>query len=157
MAEKQKITRSGWNKINEELDYLIKVRRPEIIHEIEVAKEQGDLSENAEYTAAKEEQGNIEDKIHDLQTLLDNCEVLNDDEVSGDRAGLGSKVTLFDEDMEEEVTYSLVNTAEADLDAGKISINSKLGEALFGQKAGERVEVHAPAGTFYYTILSIQK
>ena len=157
MAEKQKITKSGWNKINEELDYLIKVRRPEIIHEIEVAKEQGDLSENAEYSAAKEEQGNIEDKIRELQILLDNCEVLSDEEVSSERVGLGSKVTVFDEDMEEEVILSLVNTAEADYDAGKISINSKLGEALFGQKAGDRVEVHAPAGTFFYTILSIEK
>jgi len=157
MAEKQKITRDGWNKINEELDHLIKVRRPAIVHDIAVAREQGDLSENAEYAAAKETQGIIEDRIAELQALLDNCEIMSDDELSNETIALGSKVTLFDEDLEEEITYYLVNTAEADLDAKKISINSKLGEALFGKKVGEKVEVQAPAGVFYYSILSIQR
>ena len=157
MAEKQKITRDGWNKINDELDVLIKVRRPAIIQDIAVAKEQGDLSENAEYHAARETQAIIEDRIKELQTLLDNCEIMNDDEISNDTVTLGSKVTLYDEELEEEITYFIVNTAEADLDTQKISINSKLGESIFGKKVGERVEVNAPAGVFVYKILKIQK
>lgn len=157
MAEKQKITRDGWNKINDELDVLIKVRRPAIIQDIAVAKEQGDLSENAEYHAARETQAIIEDRIKELQTLLDNCEIMSDEEISNDTVTLGSKVTLYDEDLEEEITYFIVNTAEADLETQKISINSKLGESIFGKKVGEKVEVHAPAGVFYYKILKIQK
>lgn len=157
MSEKQKITRDGWNKINDELDELIKVKRPQIVQAISVAREQGDLSENAEYKAAKEEQRSIDDRIHELNVLLDNCEIMDDSNISNDVISLGSQVTVYDEDMDEEFVYFIVNTAEADLSVGKISIKSKLGEALLGKKAGDRIEVNAPGGVFGYKILKIGK
>ena len=129
---KQTITKEGWKSINDELDYLIKVERPRIVQAIAVAREQGDLSENAEYSAAKEQQGIIEDRIAKLQHLLDNSEILVDSDVANDKISIGCKVKVFDVDMNEEIVYSLVNTAEADLDKGKISIRSKLGEAMLG-------------------------
>ena len=155
MAEKQKITQEGYNKLNEELEYLIKVRRPQIQEDIAVARAQGDLSENAEYHAAKEMQGEIEDRIRELNKSLQNIEILSRSEVSNGEVSIGSKIVLFDKDLEEEVTYYLVSSVEADLDCNKISDDSLLGKALKGKKTGEDVEVHAPAGTFVYTIISV--
>lgn len=154
---KQIITREGWQKINDELDHLIKVERPNIVQAIALAREQGDLSENAEYSAAKETQGIIEGRIADLQRLIDNCEILDDESVSNDRVSIGCKVKLYDFDLEEEVCYSLVNTAEADLDEGKISLKSKLGEAMNGKRIGDTFTVHAPSGNFEYKIIAIDK
>lgn len=154
---KQIITREGWKKINDELDHLIKVERPQIVQAIAVAREQGDLSENAEYSAAKETQGIIEGRISELQHLLDNCEILADDDVSNDRISIGCKVKLYDCDLEEEVVYYLVGTAEADLDEGKISLKSKLGEAMNGKKIGDTFTVHAPSGNFEYKVLDIMR
>lgn len=154
---KQIITREGWKKINDELDHLIKVERPQIVQAIAVAREQGDLSENAEYSAAKETQGIIEGRIAELQHLLDNCEILADDDVSNDRISIGCKVKLYDCDLEEEVVYYLVSTAEADLDEGKISLKSKLGEAMNGKKIGDTFTVHAPSGNFEYKVLDIMR
>lgn len=155
--DKQIITREGWNKINEELEYLIKVERPQIVHDIAVAREQGDLSENAEYSSAKEKQGNIEDRIRELRALLDNSEILDDSAVSSDKVGLGCIVKLYDYDMEEEVTYSIVSSAEADVEAHKISIKSKLGEAMIGMSVGDTFTVHAPSGNYEYKILELGK
>lgn len=154
---KQIITREGWKKINDELDHLIKVERPQIVQAIAVAREQGDLSENAEYSAAKETQGIIEGRILELQHLLDNCEILADDNVSNDRISIGCKVKLYDCDLEEDVVYYLVSTAEADLDEGKISLKSKLGEAMNGKKIGDTFTVHAPSGNFEYKVLDITR
>lgn len=154
---KQIITREGWQKINDELDHLIKVERPKIVQAIALAREQGDLSENAEYSAAKETQGIIEGRIADLQRLIDNCEILDGESVTNDRVSIGCKVKLYDFDLDEEVCYSLVNTAEADLDEGKISLKSKLGEAMNGKRIGDTFTVHAPSGNFEYKILAIDK
>ena len=155
--DKQIITREGWNKINEELDHLINVERPQIVKDIAVAREQGDLSENAEYSSAKEKQGIIEDRIRELKALLDNSEILDDSSVSSDTVGLGCYVKLYDCDMDEEVTYSIVSSAEADVDACKISVKSKLGEAMLGKKVGETFVVHAPSGNYEYKILELGK
>ena len=154
---KQTITKEGWKSINDELDYLIKVERPRIVQAIAVAREQGDLSENAEYSAAKEQQGIIEDRIAKLQHLLDNSEILVDSDVANDKISIGCKVKVFDVDMNEEIVYSLVNTAEADLDKGKISIRSKLGEAMLGKRVGETFTIHAPSGNYEYKALEINK
>ena len=154
---KQTITKEGWKSINDELDYLIKVERPRIVQAIAVAREQGDLSENAEYSAAKEQQGIIEDRIAKLQHLLDNSEILVDSDVANDKISIGCKVKVFDVDMNEEIVYSLVNTAEADLDKGKISIRSKLGEAMLGKRVGATFTIHAPSGNYEYKVLEITK
>lgn len=157
MSEIIYLTKQGYEEKEQELDYLIKVRRPQTVEAVKVAREFGDLSENAEYDAAKDEQGRVEDRIRELEDLLSNVKIIEDDNISSDKIAVGTKVIVFDEDMEEEAEFSIVSTVEADYFAGKISNESLLGAALLGHKVGDTVEVKAPMGVSRYRIVKIGK
>ena len=121
------------------------------------AREQGDLSENAEYDAAKDEQRDIEARIEEIEKILKNVEVVDEDEVDLDKINVGCVVVLYDKEFEEEVEYKIVGSTEANSLAGKISNESPLGKALLGKAVGEDVEVEAQAGVIEYTVLKIER
>lgn len=158
MAESKKIvlTSEGYAKIQEELEHLKVVRRKEVAQKIKEARSQGDLSENAEYDAAKEEQAEIEARIVELDNMIRNAEVIAEDELNSGHVSLGNTVKLFDEEFQEEVVYTLVGSAEADPEDGKISNESPLGTALIGHVLGDIVEVNAPDGVITFKVLDIQ-
>ena len=133
------------------------VRRKEVAVNIREAREQGDLSENAEYDAAKDEQRDIEPRIEEIEKILKNVEVVDEDEVDLDKINIGCTVTLYDKEFEEEVEYKIVGSTEANSRAGKISNESPLGKALLGKAIGEDVVVEAQAGVIEYTVLKIER
>lgn len=133
------------------------VRRKEVAEKIKEARGQGDLSENAEYDAAKEEQGEIESRIIQLENLLRNAEVIDEDVLKMDVVNLGSKVTVLDVEFDEEMEYTIVGSTEADPMNGRISNESPLGMALLGQKVGATVMADTPDGEVAFKILNIQK
>ena len=133
----------------------LKTERPEVVEAIEVARAHGDLSENAEYHAAKERQGQIEAMIADIEDRLARAMVIDPKTLSGDKVVFGATVTLIDED-EKKVKYQLVGQTEADAKVGRISYNSPLGRALIGRKKGEDVEVTTPSGERYYRVAKIE-
>ncbi len=156
MAEKKNIlTSSGKNKLETELENLKVVRRAEVAQKIKEARAQGDLSENAEYDAAKEEQAEIESRITDIETILKNSEVV-DEQGDFSRVFIGSKVRVLDLEFEEEEEYMIVGSNEASSMEGKISNESPLGAALIGMAVGNEVSVEAPGGQFSYRIISIE-
>ncbi|NDO47513.1 transcription elongation factor GreA [Clostridium sp. MD294] len=158
MAEKKVIlTYEGLTKMENELENLKTVRRKEVAEKIKEARGQGDLSENAEYDAAKEEQAEIESRIVVLEKMLRNAEVIDDDEVNNDIVNVGSTVKLYDFEFEEEVEYSIVGSAEADPMDGKISNESPVGLGLIGHKLGETVTIEAPSGELKFRIEEIKK
>jgi transcription elongation factor GreA len=153
-ADKVPMLEEGHRKLSEDLKRL-KSERPEIVEAIESARAHGDLSENAEYHAAKERQGQIEATIADLEDKLSRAMVIDPTTLSGDKVVFGATVTLIDED-EKKVKYQLVGQTEADARVGRISYNSPLGRALIGRHVGEEVEVSAPAGDRSYQIKKIE-
>ena len=153
-AEKVPMLEEGYRKLSDELKRL-KLERPEIVEAIETARAHGDLSENAEYHAAKERQGQIEASIADLEDKLSRAMVIDPKTLSGDKVVFGATVTLIDED-DKKVKYQLVGLAEADANEGRISYNSPLGRALIGRQKGEDVEVTTPSGDRYYEIAKIE-
>jgi len=156
MSDKKTVlTYTGLKELEEELRVLKTIRRKEVAEKIKEARGQGDLSENAEYDAAKEEQARMEARIVIVEKMLRNVEVIDEEDLDKDTVNLGSKVKLYDEEFAEEVTYLLVGSAEADPMEGRISNESPLGEALLGRKAGEVVTVEAPAGLVKYKVLEI--
>ena len=158
MGEKKKIlTYTGLRALEEELENLKVVRRKEVAVKIREAREQGDLSENAEYDAAKDEQRDIETRIEEIEKILKNVEVVDEDEVDLDKINVGCTVTLYDKEFEEEVEYKIVGSTEANSLAGKISNESPLGKALLGKAIGEDVVVEAQAGVIEYTVLKIER
>lgn len=160
MANEQKtmLTYAGLKKYEEELHELKVFRRQEVAQKIKVAREQGDLSENADYDAAKDEQSEIERRIDELERILKHAEVVVDDEVDTGKINVGCEVKLFDEEYAEEVTYQLVGSSEANSLKGKISNESPVGAALIGHKVGDQVEVSLPGGdTIGYKVLDIKK
>jgi len=157
MAAEIILTKEGKKKIEEELNHLIQVERGQAAERVKVAREYGDLSENAEYDAAKEDQGRLEAKIIELEEILKNSKVIEENEIDLSVVNLGCNVTIYDEDMDEEVTYKLVGAAEANFKEKMISNKSPLGVALLGHKVGERVEVKAPSGLLYFKIINISK
>lgn len=159
MAEAKKVvmTYDGLKKMEQELENLKTVRRKEVAEKIKEARGQGDLSENAEYDAAKEEQGEIESRIVQLENLLRNAEVIDEDVLKMDVVNLGSKVTVLDVEFDEEMEYSIVGSTEADPMNGRISNESPLGMALLGQKVGATVMADTPDGEVAFKILNIQK
>ena len=158
MAEKKNVvTYSGLKKIEEELQDLKVNKRREIAAKIKEAREQGDLSENAEYDAAKDEQRDIEARIEQLETMLKNIEVVDEDEVDTGVVGIGCKVILYDYEYDEEVEYDIVGSSQADIMNNKISDESPVGMALKGAKVGEEVLVEAPDGEFKYRVLDIKR
>lgn len=158
MAEKKRIlTYTGLKALEEELENLKVVKRKEVAAKIKEAREQGDLSENAEYDAAKDEQRDIEARIEEIEKILKNVEVVDEEEVDLDKINIGCTVTLYDKEFEEEVEYKIVGSTEANSLTGKISNESPLGKALLGKAVGEDVEVEAQAGVMEYTVLKIER
>lgn len=158
MAEKKVVlTYEGLKKMEQELEHLKTVRRKDVAEKIKEARGQGDLSENAEYDAAKEEQAEIEARIVVLEKMLRNAEVIDDDEVSKDIISVGATVKLYDMEFEEEVQYIIVGSAEADPMNGRISNESPVGEGLLGHKEGEVVTIETPSGEVQFRVESINK
>ncbi|MBQ7478130.1 MAG: transcription elongation factor GreA [Selenomonadaceae bacterium] len=154
MAEKRvMLTEDGYNKLVEKLNYLKSVRRIEVAERLKAAIALGDLSENSEYDDAKNEQAFLEGEIMDLEAKIRNSDIIKSGD--GDVVQMGSKVTVKDLEFDEEETYMLVGSTEADPDEYKISNESPLGVAILGQKVGSVVEVHAPAGIIKYQIMKI--
>lgn len=149
------ITRGGYNKLHKELENLKKVVRPQVIKAIEEARAHGDLSENAEYVAAKEHQSFIEKKIQETEQKLANSEIVDTLNLSNDKVGFGSTVTLENPDNGGKVTYQIVGPDESDIPSGKISIASPLGKALIGKEVDDEVIVRTPGGIKKYIILQI--
>lgn len=156
-AQKTIITTQGLQKLEEELTHLKVVSRKEVAQKIKEAREQGDLSENAEYDAAKEEQREIEARIEELEELLKNVEVVDEDEVDVDTVNVGCEVKLLNTATGKEMNYKIVGTTEANALKGKISNESPVGRALIGAKNGEDVVVELPTGNVVYRVLSIHK
>ena len=158
MADKKNImTYAGLKRLKDELQDLKVNQRREIAQKIKEAREQGDLSENAEYDAAKDEQRDIEARIEQIEQILKNAEVVDEDEVDLDVVNIGCLVRVLDIEYNEEEEYKLVGSSEASSLQNKISNESPFGKALIGAKVGEVVEVEAPAGVVKYKVLSIHR
>ncbi len=158
MADKKVVlTYEGLKKMEEELENLKIVKRKEIAEKIKEARGQGDLSENAEYDSAKEEQAEIEARIVVLEKMLRNAEVIDDDDVSHDVVSLGCTVELYDVEFDEVMTYTIVGSAEADPMNGRISNESPVGRALLGHPTGERVSIETPEGEVVFEVKAIRK
>ena len=156
MAEKKNIlTYAGLQKLEEELHDLKVNRRKEVAVKIREAREQGDLSENAEYDAAKDEQRDIEARIEELEKILKNAEVVVEDEVDLDKINVGCKVRLLDCEFDEELEYTIASSVESHADLDAISDESPVGKGLIGHKVGDVVEIQAPAGALKLKILEI--
>src|SRR4030066_736208 len=147
------ITRNGYNRLSKELENLKKVARPNVIKAIEEARAHGDLSENAEYEAAKERQSFVEKKIFEIEQKLANSEIMDTANLPNDKVGFGSVVTLENLSSGDEVTYQIVGPDESDIPSGKISIASPLGKALIGKEVDDEVIVRTPGGIKKYIIL----
>ena len=158
MAEiKQMYTKQGYQDLVDELKYLKLTRREEIKEQIAVARGFGDLSENAEYDEARNEQAKVEARIQELEALIENAEIIDESMMDARSISLGSVVTLYDEDYDEEITYSIVGSNQADPLEQKISDQSPIGRALMGKKAGDRVTVTAPAGELHFKVLEVAR
>ncbi len=155
--KKNLLTYEGLKKLEDELQDLKVNRRQEVAQKIKEAREQGDLSENAEYDAAKDEQRDIESRIEEIEKILKNAEVIDDDEYEAGTVGFNSEVTVLDMSRDEEVTYRIVGSTEANILQKKISNESPLGSALMRKKVGDVVTVEAPNGEFEYMIKGIKK
>ena len=151
------LTAEGHEKLTEELKLLKTVRRRELSREIGIARSHGDISENAEYDAAKEAQAFNEKKIAELEERLSRAQILDDTKIAKDKALVGATVKLKDLDSGEELQYTLLSELEADFSRGKISITSPVGKALLGHKQGDVVEIKVPAGALRYKILKIYR
>lgn len=154
MSDKVPMTPGGAQKLKDELARL-KEERPKISREIGIAREHGDLSENAEYHAAKERQGLVEARIKDIEDKLSRAEVIDPTKLSGDRVRFGATVRLTNLDTEEEAKYQIVGADEADINQGLISVSAPLARALIGKSIGDEVVVQLPAGTRRYEIGNI--
>lgn len=153
--EKVPFTKSGLVNLKSELSDLKKLQRPEIIKAIQVAREHGDLSENAEYHAAKEKQSFIEGRITELESVLSRAEIIDLSKLNGDKITFGTKVTVYDENSDKEIILSIVGPYEANLERGLISISSPIARALLSKEKGSRVEVNTPSGLKNYEVLDI--
>ena len=156
-AKKNILTYEGLKKYEEELQDLKVVKRREVAEKIKEAREQGDLSENAEYDAAKDEQRDIEARIEELEKILKNAEVVDEDEVDLERINIGCQVKILDVEFDEELEYKIVGSTEANSLKGKISNESPVGKALIGAKVGDVIDVETQAGVFQYKVLEIQR
>ena len=154
-VDKMPMLAEGYEKLQTEVRHLKTVERPAIIEAIEVARGHGDLSENAEYHAAKERQGQVEAQIADIDDRLSRAMVIDPTTLSGDKVVFGATVHLMDEN-DKPVTYQIVGQTEADARIGRISYNSPLGRALIGRNVGDEVEVSTPSGDRYYAIEKIE-
>lgn len=156
MTTKFPMTLAGHQALKDELDHLKKVERPNIVHEIEVARAHGDLRENAEYHAAKDRQGQIEGRIKAIEAKLSLAEVIDPKSFSGDKVFFGAHVTVFYVDNEEEHTYQIVGDDEADLEAGKISFASPIAKAVIARRVGDECQIKAPKGQRTIEIVEVE-
>jgi len=155
-VQRRPISAGGYRKLQEELDKLMRVERPKVIKEIEIAIEHGDLSENAEYTYGKEKQALIETRMRDLQERLSACEVIDlENRPPPDRAVFGASVTIEDVDSGDRNTYTILGQDEVDISKGIISVTSPVGRALIGKEADDVVEVKTPNGLKEFEIIEI--
>ncbi len=158
MVDKKNIlTYEGLKRYEDELQNLKVVKRREVAQKIKEAREQGDLSENAEYDAAKDEQRDIELRIEELEKLLKNAEVVVEDEIDLDKINIGCKVKVYDVDEDEEMEFKIVGSTEANSLQNKISNESPVGQALIGKKVGDVVDVETQSGVIQYKVLEIQR
>ena len=158
MEEKKNLlTYAGLKALEEELHDLKVVKRKEVAEKIKEAREQGDLSENAEYDAAQDEQRDIEARIEEIEKILKNAEVIVEDEVDLDKISVGCLVKVYDEEFEEEMEFKIVGSSEANSLQGKISNESPVGKALIGAKVGDEITVEAEAGLMKYKVLGIHR
>jgi len=151
------LTQEGYEKLRKDLEYLKAVKRREISKDIERARGHGDLSENAEYDAAKDAQALNEKKIAEIEGKMSDVQIIDNAEISSDEALLFARVTLKDINTNEKIAYTLVSELESDFSQGKISINSPVGIGLLGHKKGEIVHIKVPAGILKYKILKIER
>ena len=156
-AKKNLLTYAGLRKLEDELHDLKVVKRKEVAGKIKEAREQGDLSENAEYDAAKDEQRDIEARIEDIEKILKNAEVVVEEEVDLDKISIGCNVKILDIEFDEELEYKIVGSTEANSLEGKISNESPVGKALIGAHTNDIVEVEMPSGIMKYKVLEIQR
>jgi transcription elongation factor GreA len=150
------MTREGYQRLQEELKRMIRVDRPQVVQAIAEARGHGDLSENAEYDAAKDRQGFIEGRIKELNDKIARAQVINPAELDADKVVFGAKVTLFDVDSGTEVTYQIVGEDEADIKASKISVTSPVGKALIGHRLDDEVRIKVPSGLRIYEVIDIK-
>ena len=156
-SKKHILTSKGMQALEDELQYLKVVKRKEIAQKIKEAREQGDLSENAEYDAAKDEQRSIEAKIEELEKIIRNAEVIDESTFDKDTVSIGSTVRFYDEEFDEELEYRIVGSTESDIMKGLISNESPLGKALVGSKLGQEIEVESAEGVSKYRVLEISR
>ena len=156
-AKKTLLTYTGLKKLEDELENLKVVKRKEVAAKIKEAREQGDLSENAEYDAAKDEQRDIEARIEELEKILKNAEIVVEDDVDLEKINIGCTVDVYDREFEEEMEFKIAGSTEANSLAGKISNESPVGRALIGKKVGDVVAVETQAGVIEYEVLKINR
>jgi transcription elongation factor GreA len=154
--EKIPMTADGYARLEAELKHLKSTERPAVIRAIAEARDHGDLSENAEYHAARERQSFIEGRVAELEDKIARAEVIDVSKLSGKAIKFGAKVTLADEDTEEESTYQIVGAEEADVDKGRLSVTSPLARALIGKQTGDSIEVTTPRGSKAYEIIRVR-
>ncbi len=155
MSEKVILTEEGYQELEKRLEYLKFTKRPEITERIKVARDFGDLSENAEYDAAKNEQARIEGEIIEIEAQLKAAEIIKTSDIKKGVVSVGSKVRVYDEEEKEETVYEIVGTTEADINVNRISNVSPMGKALVGSKVGDRVTVKAPSCEYTVKIMEI--
>jgi transcription elongation factor GreA len=149
------MTKEGYEALEKEIRYLRTVKRPEVAAAIAEAREKGDLSENAEYHAAKEEQGHLEAKISELETTLASSRILDESKMDNSKVGILSKVEVLNKKLNKKMTFMIVSEAEANLKENKISSTSPIGAALLGKKVGETAQAKTPAGIMEFDVLEI--
>jgi len=150
------MTREGFEALKDELEDLKKNERPKVVEAIEEARAHGDLSENAEYDAAKEKQGFVEGRIQELEALVSQAEVIDPADLSGDRVKFGATVTIFDLDTDEEKTYKIVGKEEADIENNQIAYTSPIANALIGNEVADEVTIDTPGGEKLVEIIDIE-
>ena len=156
MSDKTYLTKGGYNRLKDELDDLKTNVRQQVLEKITEAKSHGDLSENAEYEAAKEEQAQVESRINTLERVLSTATILDEKDIKTDRVYILTTVSLKDLDRDKEVEYTLVSSEEADSENGKISVKSPIGKNLLGKSVGDIVEIKVPKGMMRYEVLNIK-
>ena len=151
------LTQKGYEKLKEELDFLKHDKRRQVAKQLEKARAMGDLSENAEYDAAKEAQAHLEKKIRELEDKLSRARIIEHENIPSDKVYVGAKVKLLDKDTDEVLEYLMVSPPEADYAQNKLSMESPIGKALMGHKVGDVIEIKVPAGLLTYQILEISR
>lgn len=149
------MTEEGLRKLKEELVHMESVQRPEISRQIAEARDKGDLSENAEYDAAKEAQGMLEGKIAQLKSLIATARVIDESAISTDEIQIMNRVTIKNLKTKKDMTYMLVSESEADLKSGKIAVNTPIAQGLLGKKVGDKVDIQVPSGMLSFEVLDI--